>query len=232
MRILIISDIHGNEAALNVVLKEKADVIFCLGDVVNYGPFPKECLERIRKLTDKIVRGNHDNAIGRNVECGCSEKYKTLSDQMKIFTKSVLNSPEKAFLANLPITLNIEIDSTKFLLSHGSPGGDIYKYLRPDVTDRELEDELNNIQANVVFLGHTHLPMVRKVRDITIVNPGSVGQPRDGIPKASYAIWEDGTLEIRRAPYDIDTTARGLHHTRIPSHHITMLEEILRRGGM
>ncbi|MCF6150588.1 MAG: metallophosphoesterase family protein [Candidatus Kuenenia sp.] len=232
MKILIISDIHGNEAALNAVLEQEVDEIFCLGDIVNYGPYPGECIERIRKLTDKIVRGNHDNAIGRNVECGCSEKYKALSDQMKNFTKSALNSSEKEFLANLPITLNIETGGTNFLLSHGSPGGDIYKYLRPDVTDKELEGELDDIQANIVFIGHTHLPMVRKIGDITIINPGSVGQPRDGIPEASYAIWEDGTFEIRRVSYDIDATARGLWHTGMPAQYISTLEEILRRGGM
>ncbi|GJQ50471.1 phosphoesterase [Candidatus Kuenenia stuttgartiensis] len=232
MKILIISDIHGNEAALKAVLEETADMIFCLGDIVNYGPYPKECIEKIRKLTDKIVRGNHDNAIGKNMECGCSEKYKALSDQGKIFTKTILDAGEKEFLANLPLTLNTEAGGVTFLLSHGSPGGDIYKYLRPEVSDSEMEDELKGVRANIVLLGHTHLPVVRKVGEITVVNPGSVGQPRDGIPLASYAIWKDGALEIKRVPYDIDATARGLQHTTIPADHVARLEEILRKGRM
>ncbi|MBM4056005.1 MAG: metallophosphoesterase family protein [Planctomycetes bacterium] len=232
MKILIISDIHGNRAALNAVLEEKADAIFCLGDMVNYGPYPKECIKIIRELTDKIVRGNHDNAIGKNAECGCSEKYKTLSDQGKIFTKTILDSHEKKFLANLPITMNIEMEGIKFLLSHGSPSGDIYKYLRPDVSDKELENELGDICADIVLIGHTHLPMKRKIKDVTIVNPGSVGQPRDGIPKASYAIWEDGAVEIKKVQYDIDDTVKGLQQSTIPKDHVARLEEILRRGGM
>ncbi|MEK7291194.1 MAG: metallophosphoesterase, partial [Planctomycetota bacterium] len=132
MKILVVSDIHGNLAALEAV-HEKADVVFCLGDIVNYGPHPKACIKRIQDLTDKVVRGNHDNAVGSDVDCGCSAKYKELSDAGKIFTRTGLNEYEREFLENLPVTLNIKLDEIKFLLSHGSPGGDLYKYLRPDV---------------------------------------------------------------------------------------------------
>ena len=106
MKILIISDIHGNLAALDAVT-EKADMIFCLGDIVNYGPYPKACTERVRALTNNVVRGNHDNAVGRNMDCGCSVKYKELSDAGKIFTKTSLPAEEKDFLGNLPTTLKI-----------------------------------------------------------------------------------------------------------------------------
>lgn len=231
MKILIISDIHGNLAALDAV-REKADMIFCLGDIVNYGPYPRSCIERIRGLTDNVVRGNHDNAIGRDMDCGCSLKYKELSDAGKIFTKDALNESEKDFLGHLPITLNIEVEGKKFLLSHGSPGGDMYKYLRPGVTDKEMESELKDIDADIVFIGHTHLPMVREINGITIVNPGSVGQPRDGIPLASYAIWEDGRVEVKRVRYDIEATVKGLQATNIPSGQVSTLTRILREGGM
>jgi putative phosphoesterase len=231
MKILVISDIHGNLAALDAV-REKADMIFCLGDLVNYGPYPAGCIERIRELTDKVVRGNHDNAIGRDMDCGCSVKYKELSEEGKIFTKNILSAGEKDFLGNLPITLNIEVEGKKFLLSHGSPNGDMYKYLRPDVTDKEMESELRDIDADIVFIGHTHLPMVREIHGITIVNPGSVGQPRDGIPMASYAVWEDGRVEIKRVRYDIEATVKGLLATNIPSNYVSMLARILREGGM
>ena len=231
MKILVISDIHGNLAALDAV-SEKADMVFCLGDIVNYGPYPRECTKRIRDLTDKVVRGNHDNAIGRDMDCGCSLKYKELSDTGKIFTNSVLNTHEKNFLGNLPITLNIEAEGKKFLLAHGSPSGDIYKYLKPDIPDKELEDKIKGINADIVFIGHTHLPMIRKISNVTIVNPGSVGQPRDGIPMASYAIWEDGHIEIKRVHYDIEKTAKGLQATNMPSQYIALLIKILKEGGM
>jgi len=196
MKILVISDIHGNLAALNAI-REDADMIFCLGDIVNYGPYPKDCLERIRNLTNLAVRGNHDNAIGRGMDCGCSVRYKTLSDVCKKFTTGIINDCEKEYLGNLPVVLTIEAGGAKFLLSHGSPGGDIYKYLRADDPniEHELQKETEGLNADFVFIGHTHLPMIRKIKDITVINPGSVGQPRDGNPKASYAIWEDGHIE-------------------------------------
>ena len=231
MKILVISDIHGNLAALDAII-ESADMVLCLGDIVNYGPYPKPCIERIRGLANKVVRGNHDNAIGRNMDCGCSVKYKEISDAGKIFTKAVLNTEEKDYLGNLPVTALVEIEGKKFLLSHGSPGGDIYKYLRPDIPDKQWESELKNISADIIFLGHTHFPMVRIIQGVTVVNPGSVGQPRDGIPMASYAIWEDGRIEIKRVRYDIEATVKGLYGTNIPPHQISILAKILREGGM
>ncbi len=231
MKILILSDIHGNREALDAVC-EKADMVFCLGDLVNYGPYPGACIERIRGLTDKVVRGNHDNAVGKDMDCGCSPKYKELSDAGKMFTKNALHAGEKDFLGNLPVTLNVEIEGKRFVLSHGSPGGDMYKYLRPDVSDEQFKTELTNVTADIVFLGHTHFPMVRKINGVTVVNPGSVGQPRDGIPLASYAVWEDGRIEIKRVRYDIEATVKGLQSTAIPSAQVSMLAKILREGGM
>lgn len=231
MKILIISDIHGNLAALDAVT-ERADMVFCLGDIVNYGPYPRRCLERIRDLTNIVVRGNHDNAIGRNMDCGCSVKYRELSNAGKVFTNGVMNTEEKDYLGNLPITSLIEKEGKKFLLSHGSPGGDFCKYLRPDTSDEQWKSELTDVSAEVVFLGHTHVPMVRIIRGVTVVNPGSVGQPRDGIPKASYAVWEDGRIEIKRVHYDIENTVKGLNETNIPSPQIELLAKILREGGM
>ena len=108
----------------------------------------------------------------------------------------------------------------------------MYKYLRPDVSQKELEDELKDIHADIVFIGHTHLPMVRKIHDIIVVNPGSVGQPRDGVPMVSYAVWEDGSISIKRVPYDIEATIKGLQGSNIPPQHVTMLTKILKEGGM
>lgn len=231
MKILIISDIHGNIAALNAI-RENADMVFCLGDMVNYGPYPGECIKKIRGMTDKIVRGNHDHAIGNNLGCGCSEKYSELSNAGKGFTIATLNNDEKSFLGNLPLTLNLQSAGKRFFFSHASPSGDLHKYLRPNVKDAEFITESEGITANVVFLGHTHLPMVREINGITYINPGSVGQPRDGIPLASYAVWEDGRIEIKRVSYDIESTVQGLQQTTISPTHVTTLSRILRSGGM
>lgn len=231
MKIIIISDIHGNIAALDAI-NEKADLVLCLGDVVNYGPYPKECIKRIKNLTDKIVRGNHDNAVGKGMDCRCSAKYKEISDAGKIFTNNILNMSEKKFLSNLPIVLKVEIKGKLFLLSHASPGGDMYKYISPETTDKDLKLEINDIEADVIFIGHTHLPMIREVDGIKIVNPGSVGQPRDGIPMVSYAVWENGKVEIKRVAYNIDAAVKGLQETSIHFNHVKKLSKILMEGGM
>lgn len=231
MKILIISDIHGNIAALDAI-DEKADLVFCLGDVVNYGPYPKECIERVNNLTNKIVRGNHDNAVGKGMDCRCSAKYEEISNAGKVFTNNVLSMSEKNFLSNLPVILNVEINGKIFLLSHASPSGDMYKYIRPETSDKDLKLEINDIEADVIFIGHTHLPMIREVGGIKIVNPGSVGQPRDGIPMVSYAVWEDDKVEIKRVAYNIDATIKGLQETDIPFNHVKELSEILIKGGM
>ncbi len=238
MKILILSDIHGNYQALTSI-KEEADMVLCLGDIVNYGPNPAECLEWVKGHGTKIVRGNHDNAVGLGADCGCSLKYKELSDTVKAFTVAALNNNDKKFLGSLPIKEHVKIDGFNFLLSHGSPNGDMYKYLSPDVSDSELLSELGDENADfampcrhdVVLIGHTHLPMIKKVDGITIVNPGSVGQPRDGIPLCSYAVWDDGNIEIKRVEYDIDATINAYEATSIPKQHIKTLSQILKTGG-
>ncbi|HHT9127592.1 MAG TPA: metallophosphoesterase family protein, partial [Candidatus Wujingus californicus] len=98
--------------------------------------------------------------------------------------------------------------------------------------DKDLKLEINDIEADVVFIGHTHLPMIREVDGIKIINPGSVGQPRDGIPMVSYAFWEDGKVEIKRVAYNINATVKGLQETSIPFNHVKKLSKILMEGGM
>lgn len=240
MKILILSDIHGNYQALTSIKEEEADLVFCLGDIVNYGPNPEECLEWVKEHATSLVCGNHDNAVGRGVDCGCSLKYKELSDAGKAFTVVALNSRDKKFLGSLPIVEHGNVFGVNFLLSHGSPSGDMYKYLSPETSDSELLSELNKGKKHVregyfspdfVFIGHTHLPMIRKLKGVTIVNPGSVGQPRDGIPLCSYAVWNDGDIEIKRVEYDIDSTIKAYEATDLSKQHIRKLSQILQTGG-
>lgn len=254
MKILILSDIHANYQALSSI-KEEADMVFCLGDIVNYGPNPEECLAWVKAHAANIVRGNHDNAIGLGVDCGCSLKYKELSDAVKVFTVAVLNNKDKKFLGSLPVIEHTKINELTFLLSHGSPNGDMYKYLSPDISDAELLAEFGNLERidhphpnpppsrgqfncctpcypDFVFIGHTHLPMIRKVNGVTIVNPGSVGQPRDGMPLCSYAVWDDGNIEIKRVGYDIDATIKAYEATNISKQHIRTLSQLLKNAGL
>ncbi|MFQ5862627.1 MAG: metallophosphoesterase family protein [Candidatus Brocadiales bacterium] len=240
MKILIMSDVHANHAALTAVVEDagvgnKFDHVWCLGDIVNYGPQPKECLEVVRAISDRTIRGNHDNAVGLGVDCGCSIKYQALADASKEFTRAVLGEEDKGFLAALPLVDGFEINGQKFLLSHGSPSGDMYMYLKPSVSGSTLLGELEGVNADFVFLGHTHQPMIvkrRKLGNTTIINPGSVGQPRDGSPLASYALWEDGQVEIKRVEYDLDKTLTSLRDTGLKDTDADLLSKILREGGL
>lgn len=233
MNVLIISDIHANHAALTAVMEDAGNEfnrVWCLGDTVNYGPQPRECIETVKTISDKIIRGNHDNAVGLGVDCGCSVKYQPLADACKEFTKAVLGKEDREFLASLPLVDKFEIDGQKFLLSHGSPGGDMYKYIEPSASDSVLLKEMDGVDADFIFLGHTHQPMIRRLRGTTIVNPGSVGQPRDSSPLASYAIWKDGEVKIKRVEYDIDKILTALKNTPLKHSTVNILSKILREG--
>lgn len=235
MKILIISDIHANHAALEAVTEDaggEVDHVWCLGDIVNYGPQPGECLDVVKKVSDRIIRGNHDNAVGLGVDCGCSVKYQALADACKEFTKAVLGKEDRELLATFPLVDKFTINGHRFLLSHGSPNGDMYKYIKPSVSDSALLEELEGVDADFVFLGHTHEPMIRKLDRTTVINPGSVGQPRDGSPLASYALWKDGHVEIKRVEYDLDKTLTALTGTGLKDTDVDTLSKILREGGL
>ncbi|OHB95261.1 MAG: hypothetical protein A3G17_00565 [Planctomycetes bacterium RIFCSPLOWO2_12_FULL_50_35] len=233
MKILIISDIHSNIQALSAVRENEkgVDKVFCLGDLVNYGPNPKECIELVRSISDKIVRGNHDDAAsGLRDDCCCPPEYAELAEPGKEYTRSVLSEEEKEFLRGLPLVEEIVLDGCKILLSHGSPRGNNCTFLPPDTPDKVMNRELKGVDADFVFIGHTHMPMQRKLGKTTIINPGSVGFPSGYSPKASYVIWEDGNVEFKKVDYDINETVKALKETRLRYDLIETISKKLRHG--
>ncbi|MEE9201174.1 MAG: metallophosphoesterase family protein [Candidatus Brocadiales bacterium] len=233
MKILIISDIHSNIQALSSVRENEkgVDKIFCLGDLVNYGPNPKEIIEIVRSISDKIVRGNHDDAAsGLREDCCCPPEYSELAEPGKEYMRRILNETEKQFLRDLPLVEEVEIDGFKFLLSHGSPTGDNCTFLPPDTPPEVMTKELEGVDADFVFLGHTHMPMEVKVNNTLVVNPGSVGFPSGYSPEASYAVWEDGKVEVKKVGYDINKTIEALKGTGLQYEHIDALSKKLRHG--
>ncbi|MGA7212688.1 MAG: metallophosphoesterase family protein, partial [Terrimicrobiaceae bacterium] len=118
-----------------------------------------------------------------------------------------------------------------FHLSHASPDGDLYKsHLQPDISDASLAAEIENIDADFILCGHTHLPMVREIDGRIFVNPGSVGLPLDGNPQASYAVFHDGAIKLRRAKYDVEKMVSKLRQSTLPVDAVERLAEILRTG--
>lgn len=233
MKILVISDIHANYEALkrfDAIEKDYDHLIF-LGDMVDYGPQPKECIDYVKGRAYKAVRGNHDNALVYNMDCGCSHKYKHLSQASREHNKMLLDSEEIAFLASLPLIASFDLAGYSFFMTHASPKGDLYRYLYPETQDDLWISEVEGIDVDFILLGHTHIPFVKKIGGTTIVNPGSIGQPRDGNPNGSYAVWEDGVPTIKRFPYDIEKTISAIKKSGMEEDIVKGLSVILRRGA-
>jgi diadenosine tetraphosphatase ApaH/serine/threonine PP2A family protein phosphatase len=219
MHILVISDIHANITALDAVLEDADphDAVWCLGDLVGYGPDPNECVERVRSIPDMLcLIGNHDQAALGMIPLS---RFNREAGAVAAWTKQVLSEENQSFLRSLPEILTVD----NFTLVHGSPHQPVWEYiLDPDTAARSLDA----IMTDYCLVGHSHLPLIFhrppdksiiksmvvqwdeaiKLVPQLILNPGSVGQPRDRDPRASYAILDTdaGTWEMRRVGYDIN----------------------------
>ena len=216
--IAIISDIHGNFAALEAVVKDLDDLgcsaIYCLGDTVGYGGSPNQCVNLLRSRGVTCIMGNHD-AVAAGLES--PDDFIAEARLAVNWTASALTAANTAFLRGLPERL---VTDQGALLVHGAPD-DRDHYLFEDnemiAATLELRD---SGEALMCFFGHTHLPSLVGEDGVYepdesrfelaadhawLINPGSVGQPRDGDPRASYAVWrpESREIEFRRVVYDI-----------------------------
>jgi len=231
----IIADIHSNLSALRAVLDalshEDVATILCMGDIVGYGPSPSEAIEALAKLPLKCIRGNHDRyALGED-----SDQIRMATAEAVEYTRRCLSESDKAFLEGLKDTM---LYQDRFLLVHGSPR-DRDEYILSEegavANYRHLRSEYTGIY--LCFFGHSHLPTAvgdgKIVHDIPpgytltlksmtayLVNPGSVGQPRDGNPDAAYAVLDtaEKTVVFKRAPYDVEDTHRRVLEAGLQRH--------------
>jgi putative phosphoesterase len=230
MRILLIADIHANWAALQQVATEPHDICLCLGDLVDYGVEPAPCLQWVRQHALHTVRGNHDHGAAQNVEIVARTGYKYLTAVTRSLTRELLSASDLRYLGRLPITKRVTIDNTRFLLVHASPRDPLDEYAPadPEFWARHLQ----NIDADVICVGHTHQPYFFEVGDKVVINPGSVGQPRDGDPRASYAILEDHEMELKRLDYPIEDTVAAVQASSLPAPIRERLVEMYRHGTL
>jgi protein phosphatase len=231
MRILIISDLHGNAQALDV-LPQEYDQLWVLGDLVNYGPDPGPVVDFVRHHADLVVQGNHDYAIGCHADPRCSEPYRQMAEVMGRFTERELSSDDKEYLAKLPLSATAEVSGTRFFLCHATPSDPLFAYCPPE--SDQWFSEAGAVRSDVLLCGHTHIPFTREVKGVRVVNPGSLGQPKVGAPQACYAIWEDGEISLQSMPYDYKATIsaiRSLSALGVPARVKQALIHVLESGG-
>jgi protein phosphatase len=208
LKIVIISDIHGNLAALNALPERDFDELWCIGDLVNYGPNPHEVIEWVRQQGKVAVRGNHDHAAGFSVDPRCSVPFMKLAEDTLSFTLSVCTQDDFSYLRSLPARLELTTNSTRFYLVHAMPSDPLFGYC-PGEYDR-WKQEVAGINADVLIVGHTHTPFAKQVGSTTILNPGSLGQPKTGRPLACYAVWQDGEISLKEFEYPVAETICGI----------------------
>jgi diadenosine tetraphosphatase ApaH/serine/threonine PP2A family protein phosphatase len=232
MRYAILGDIHSNLTAFEAVLRDAGDrggfdKIWCLGDVVGYGPDPHECIERLRQFEHVCVAGNHDwAAIGKMN----TVEFNPVAARACHWTAQQLAAEDIDYLQNLPLSLCQD----GFTLVHGSPREPIWEYL---LSIESAQDNFAYFETAYCLVGHSHVPLIFELagnraayrmfpeganlklgKKRLIINPGGVGQPRDGDPRASYALYdtEARTVYHYRVEYDIPATQKKMAERGLP----------------
>lgn len=241
MRILVVSDIHANDTALQAVLQDAGavDATWCLGDLVGYGPDPNEAVDRLRSIRNlRCILGNHDAAILHRMELEAFNGDARISLN---WTGSVLTPDNLEFIRSLQP--HMELDAT-VTLAHGSPRDPTWEYVLNTLSARM---NFSHFYTPYCFVGHSHIQSIFELDEAhdrvtaapnrvdeavsltsrAILNPGSVGQPRDRDPRAAYAIFDSthSTWQARRVPYDIAQVQERIHAAGLPPRHALRLAE-------
>ena len=229
MRILLIADIHSNWPALEAI-QEQFDVCLCLGDIVDYGTHPKECIAWVRKHAKHSIRGNHDHGVAQKVPSLGSNGFRFLTQVSRPYHSDLLTVMERQYLAKLPITKTMTLAGKRFFLVHATPRDPLDEYLPLEAA--AWEKRLPGVEADFLCVGHTHTQFTLQVGKTTIINPGSVGLPRDGDPRAGYAIWTPEGVELKRIEYDVERTIRLVDESPFPDEAKKMLADVYRNGKL
>ncbi|MEA2007685.1 MAG: metallophosphoesterase family protein [Chloroflexota bacterium] len=239
MKILVISDIHANLTALEAVLKDAGDVdaVWCLGDIVGYGPDPNECVEIVRNLPNLVcLQGNHDQATVNIID---TSSFNPEAQASVHWTQKTLTETAKTYLEELPSRIQLE----GVTLVHGSPRKPVWEYIIDPYTATK---NFEYFETDYCFVGHTHIPLIFTLIENdniarvnactpnkqlvlpkrTIINPGSVGQPRDEDPRSAYAIFdsENNTWDNHRVAYKIKDVQERMRKAGLPKMHVRRLE--------
>jgi len=231
----VITDIHANLPALRATLDRIDDIgiedIYCGGDLVGYGPHPNEVCALIEELAIPTIYGNYDYAIARDEEdCGCAyvtEHDRELGRRSIDWTLEHTDQRSKDFMRSLPFDLRFELGDQRVRLVHGSPRK-VNEYLFEDKPARTFERIAALSDCDVLAFGHTHKPWIRTYGGVLFVNCGSVGKPKDGDPRAAFAVLEadshgDVAASIERVSYDAAEVGREVAAAGLPEEYAEKL---------
>jgi len=255
MTIAFFSDVHGNLPALEAVLADieqrRPDMIFCLGDLVGYAPWPNEVVNEVRRRGIPTLAGNYDQGIGlASSNCGCAYKTDTEKDlgaQSIAYTNQVIGDAERRYLRLLPKHMRLDFEdepcTLSLLMVHGSPRK-INEYLFEDRPEASFLRVLAEARADILLFGHTHKPYHRtfayeqdgETRYRHALNIGSVGKPKDGDPRAAYQLLHldentkltaPGSVrsELVRVAYDVEQAAQAVEASPLPNAYADMLRK-------
>lgn len=239
MKVAVIADVHANLVALEAVLVDagRVDEVWSLGDAVGYGPDPNECISLLREVARLSIPGNHDYAAMGTIS---TDDFNSEARQAAEWTGTVLSEASRAYLASLPETI-VEGPAT---LAHGSPRSPIWEYV---LSVPQAEELFAHFQTQYCLIGHSHIPLAfalpmpgvappkpwpppQEPLDLAgrrwLLNPGSVGQPRDGDRRAAYGILDTETASFvyRRVEYDIAETQQRMRRAGLPERLILRLD--------
>jgi len=207
MQILLISDIHANLRGLEAVLAKfgAADQIWCLGDIVEFGPCPLQCVELVRRHCRWVVQGNHDRSFVGAAADGWAQ-----------WDRHTVPAEALAYLRGLPATAAATVDGASYLLVHGAPGDPLNGKLTPDTAEDALGAAVQDCCEDRILCAHTHLAMVRDAAGKRVINTGTVGQPRDGDWRAQCMLLEHGQVRFERVAYDLDALEWDYRRSSLP----------------
>lgn len=229
MKILVVADIHANWPALQAI-EEPFDACVFVGDLVDYGTDPSPCVEWVRDNATLAVRGNHDHAVAQRVPIRGGSPFRRLTAATRTAQFNSLTPDLLRYLSRLPVSVTEELDGRKIHLVHATPRDPLDEYIYGD-NEEGWQARTRHLDADIICVGHTHQQFHLKLDGIEVLNPGSVGQPRDGDPRAAYAVIDDGKIELRRVAYDIDATMEQMRATGMEDWVLKMAESVLRTGG-
>lgn len=219
MQIAIISDIHSNAIALGAVINEIKNrgikQIFCCGDIIGYASMPNECIRELIKNKVKCIYGSHEYALLHH-ETLSWFNYQAI--KALLWHRENLKRFAWEWLKKLEEKMVVRLDGKKIMFVHGSPNN-CFEYVWPETSNEIFSYWLNHYGVNALILGHTHLSFIKKLKNGLILNPGSVGQPRDFDARASFAIVNLKTMnaKIVRVNYDIDVIAEDIKAKGLPN---------------